>query len=237
MTDTFLSSHIWFYHTARAYRDHSVWLLYSVCCADCIALSTSFVCMSRNILHYSSLSKNRRCCVISTKSQRHTARILWARLEKCWYIIVGITISCSSHRSNRLRYIVSGPRCCFSTIKLSISGMFASFFLRDSRDGLFFCVSCVTPHSHAPLSSFVLTSANKARGGTRIHAHPIWIPNKLLLRFWTPKALKTKLQEDGLLTQKQTKILCRCRRKITERMQAYDPFTPWRAKNGGCHSE
>lgn len=109
-----------------------IFVWFCVCCADCIALSTSFVCMIHNILHYSTLSmsnnKNCRCCAISSKSQRHTARILWAWFEKCWYIIVDIVINCSSHHSNRLRYVVSGPRCCFSTIKLYISGMFGPFF-------------------------------------------------------------------------------------------------------------
>lgn len=128
-------------------------VFYSICCADCRSL---FVCMSHNVLHDSQStlnmfnSQNCRCCAISTKSQRHTAYILWPWLEKCSCIIVGIAIYC------RLRYVVSGPRCCFSTMKLCISGIFGSFSKMagalqwDSWDGLFFSLCFSAFHVWLP---------------------------------------------------------------------------------------
>lgn len=139
--------------------------------------------------------------------------------------------NCSSHHSDRLR-----PRCWF--LKWNINGIFGCSKIpgglewehRSSFLSPFvFSISCVTPHSHAPLSSFVLSSANRARGGTQIHTHLIWIWNKLWLKTLTPKALEMQLQENGSLTFVLT--VRRKQKKYTRTVSIQSVYAPTVTQN------
>lgn len=115
-------------------------------------LYSLFVYMSHNCLHVLHgqsrinmsvsnqrlLEKEHRCGTSTTKSQRRTVYILLTWLEKCWYIIVAITHLLQQppfkqahfkfiYRQTEHRFVVSGCRCCFPTIKLHISGILVSF--------------------------------------------------------------------------------------------------------------
>lgn len=158
--------------------------------------------------------------------------------------------------------LFSGRRCCFPSTKLYISGVFGYFSKIPGglSTGFHLFVSlclkhhvCVTPRLHL-LLTFVCSSALQAGGGTlerKLVSYEYGI-NYLYVFFNSTgkiqSALKTRLQENMFFPsfshlcidaseEKKNKSCVGASEKYWTNAKAYNPFMPWRAENGGCHSE